>query len=397
MPDMRGTNNARHYPVDWRSFEISEVSYLVTNGFVGTATPHYVDDAAGVLYVQGFNVRENRIILANTVRVSREFHERQCKSQLREGDMLTVQSGHIGVTAVVPPRFPEANCHALIITRFDRAIIEPQFVAYFLNSELGKRLLLELVVGSSIKHINTKDLRRLRIPVPCLAEQQKITEILSTWEAAIARVEQLISALQLRKEGLMQRLLTGKLRFPHYSDSEWRVNRFDSFLELQRGFDLPVQKRQDGDVPILASNGQIGWHAESRVGGPGVVTGRSGTIGNVHYVDADFWPLNTTLYVRDFHGNYPKFVYYFLQQFDLSRFATGSGVPTLNRNDVHPIMISLPDTSEQTIIADMLTACDDELSLHVKELSALHQQKKGLQQRLLTGQQRVHIEGNRAI
>ena len=81
----------------------------------------------------------------------------------------------------------------------------------------------------------------------------------------------------------------------------------------------------------MSSSGAIDFHNEAKVLRPGVVTGRSGSIGNVFYIDSDFWPLNTSLYVKDFHGNYPRFVYYLLLSFRLERFTSGAGVPQGNR------------------------------------------------------------------
>ena len=127
---------------------------------------------------------------------------------------------------------------------------------------------------------------------------------------------------------------------------------------LKRGYDLPVHCREEGDVPIYAANGQNGTHSEVKVGGPGVVTGRSGTIGKVHYVEEGYWPLNTALYVTDFNGNYPKWVYYMLQAFKLNRFSEGAGVPTLNRNLVHGEIIPLPPITEQKRIAAILDKAD---------------------------------------
>ena len=110
---------------------------------------------------------------------------------------------------------------------------------------------------------------------------------------------------------------------------------------LQRGFDLPVQARCEGPVTIFAANGPVGTHNVHKVGGPGVVTGRSGTLGKVHFVEDDYWPLNTALWVKDFHGNDPAWIYRLLTWMRLEQFMRGAGVPTLNRNLVHV----LPDTS----------------------------------------------------
>ena len=137
-------------------------------------------------------------------------------------------------------------------------------------------------------------------------------------------------------------------------NSSWPKRPLIEVASLQRGYDLPVQQRVEGQYPVFAANGQLGTHTEAMAKGPGVVTGRSGTIGKVHYVDSDFWPLYTALFVTDLHGNDPKWVFYMLQSFGLERFAQGAGVPTLNRNLVHGELISVPPLREQKRIAAIL-------------------------------------------
>lgn len=135
---------------------------------------------------------------------------------------------------------------------------------------------------------------------------------------------------------------------------EWEVKRLGDVATLQRGFDLPLQDRVPGKVPIISSSGRSDTHHDAAVEGPGVVTGRSGSIGSVFFVEEDFWPLNTALYVKDFHGNDPKYVYYLLIHLNLSRFASGSGVPTLNRNHVHDELVPVPPLPEQPRIVALL-------------------------------------------
>lgn len=122
----------------------------------------------------------------------------------------------------------------------------------------------------------------------------------------------------------------------------WIEKKLGEVCTLQRGFDLPKGSRTPGDFPLVSSSGIIDSHDIWKVKAPGVVTGRSGSVGNVFYIENDFWPLNTTLYVKDFHGNYPRYVFYLLQQFGLGKFSSGVGVPTLNRNFVHDEIVSIP-------------------------------------------------------
>ena len=134
----------------------------------------------------------------------------------------------------------------------------------------------------------------------------------------------------------------------------WLTKKLVDVATLQRGFDLPTQDRSSGDVPLVTSSGIGDTVSKSAVHGPGVATGRSGSIGNVFYIEEDFWPLNTVLYVKDFHGNDPRFVFHLLKNFDLKRFATGAGVPTLNRNFVHDELVNVPPLAEQQRIVGLL-------------------------------------------
>ena len=135
----------------------------------------------------------------------------------------------------------------------------------------------------------------------------------------------------------------------------WQTKKLGDVATLQRGFDLPTQERTAGIYPLVSSSGISDTHHKSAVHGPGVVTGRSGSIGNVFYIAEDFWPLNTVLYIKDFHGNDPRFVFHLLNHFDLRRFATGTGVPTLNRNFVHDELVYVPvSVPEQQRVAGLL-------------------------------------------
>jgi type I restriction enzyme S subunit len=140
----------------------------------------------------------------------------------------------------------------------------------------------------------------------------------------------------------------------------WEMKSLGEVCTLQRGFDLPTQDRKTGRFPLVSSSGISDAHNEGPVLSPGVVTGRSGSIGNVFYIEDAFWPLNTTLYVRDFHGNLPRFIYYLLVAFDLKKYAGGTGVPTLNRNDVHCVPVIVPsELSEQQRIVTLLDEAFD--------------------------------------
>jgi len=140
--------------------------------------------------------------------------------------------------------------------------------------------------------------------------------------------------------------------------TKWEIKPLVDVATLQRGFDLPIQDRIPGKYPIFAANGSVGTHNYAKVKAPGVLTGRSGTLGKVHYVEEDYWPLNTSLWVKDFHGNDPKWIFWLLSWMRLEQYTRGTGVPTLNRNLIHNVNIAVPPIAQQKRIAAILDKAD---------------------------------------
>jgi type I restriction enzyme S subunit len=175
------------------------------------------------------------------------------------------------------------------------------------------------------------------------------------------------------------------LRFEKFkNDAEWIEKKFEDIAPLQRGFDLPSEQIKHGNIPVVYSNGIQNLHYIGMAKAPGLVTGRSGTIGKIHFIEnGEYWPHNTTLWVTDFKNNYPKFIFYLYSYIGLSRFASGSGVPTLNRNDVHSFKVLVPlSIMEQQKIADCLSSLDDLITAESRKLELLKTHKKGLMQQL---------------
>ena len=168
----------------------------------------------------------------------------------------------------------------------------------------------------------------------------------------------------------------------------WQKKKLGEVATLQRGFDLPTRERIDGKYPIISSGGLTGYHNEFKVQSPGVVTGRYGTIGDVFFIEEDFWPLNTSLWVKDFYCNDRLFVYYLLSNFDFQKLSDKTGVPGVNRNDAHAINVLLPPLTEQRKIAAILSTWDAAIEKQAALIRAKEQRKRALMQQLLTGKTR---------
>lgn len=199
-------------PDEWGIKNIKEISSFCANGFVGTATPFYVDEDIGTFYLQGNNIRENRIDFTKKMYINEEFKTKYQRAKVFENDILTVQSGHIGTSCPVPKELDGSYCHALIITRPIDQKINSGFLSYYLNAPSTFARMKNIFVGSTIKHINTKDFVKFQVAVPPLEEQQKIANILSSVDDQIEIYEQEKAEFEQLKRGLMQKLLTGEIR-----------------------------------------------------------------------------------------------------------------------------------------------------------------------------------------
>ncbi|AMQ57084.1 restriction endonuclease subunit S [Algoriphagus sanaruensis] len=155
--------------------------------------------------------------------------------------------------------------------------------------------------------------------------------------------------------------------------NNWSKITLGDAIELKRGYDLPSNDREVGIIPIVSSSGVTDYHSVAKVKGPGVVTGRYGTIGEVFYLKEDFWPLNTTLYVKDFKGNDPRFFSYFLLCLGIKELNAAGAVPGVNRNHLHKIKISLPSPLTQRKIAAILSAYDDLIENNLKRIKLLEE------------------------
>jgi type I restriction enzyme, S subunit len=152
------------------------------------------------------------------------------------------------------------------------------------------------------------------------------------------------------------------------------------YITLQRGFDLPERVRKPGNIPVVASTKIVGYHAKKKVKGPGVVIGRSGSIGGGQYIGGDFWPLNTTLWVKDFKDHYPRFIYYLLKSIDFTKFNVGAGVPTLNRNHLVSILVLNYSDNEENKISEILANYDDLIENNRRRIELLEESARLLYQ-----------------
>lgn len=326
---------------------------------------------------------------------------------MKDGDLILERSGGgpsapVGRVALVQGMgaiYCNNFCQQL---RVDRDQCIPQYAARVLWHvyEQGVTARLEHQT-TGIRNLDYAAYLAHTIPLPPLPEQRAIANILDSIDQAIEATDALVSATEQLRDSLLHNLLTRGLPGRHTQwkevpglgtiPTDWWIARLGDVATLQRGMDLPQDKRKHGSIPVYGSNGVHGYHSEAPVAGPGVVTGRSGSMGSVYFSDTSFWPLNTTLFVKDFHGNNPRFVYYLLSSLRLERFSASTGVPSLNRNFVHPISVAVPPVPEQEAIAAILLSVEQSMAKERVTGERLRKLKESASDALLTGRVRVKI------
>lgn len=245
------------------------------------------------------------------------------------------------------------------------------FLSYLCNSPECIRQKAAMGQGDAVVHIKTDNIQNISLSLPESKEKQKrIASALSSIDIQIATIKKLLSKYESIKKATVKLLMM--------PGDNWKQYRIGDVCPLQRGFDLPHSEQIPGDYPVICSNGISGYNKTYMVKGPGVVTGRSGTIGKVHYIDGNFWPHNTTLWVTKFVNVIPRYAFFLLKEMDLAQFSGGTGVPTLNRNDIHDAIVSLPSISIQKEIVTKLVAIDSNLKEHMQELSKIQQIKQSM-------------------
>ena len=336
----------------------------------------------------------------------------------RDGDILLTSVGTLGVPYVVRSDgdfyFKDGNLTWM--RNFSKAI-SPQFLYFWLTSPQTQQKLDEVSIGSTQKALTISALKALQIPLPTRAIQDETVEVLSAISDRITLLRETNATLEAIAQALFKSWFvdfdpvrakmegrapegmdeaTAALFFDALEESElgwvpkgWRVGELQDLLVLQRGFDLPSDDRVVGAYPIIAASGPSGTHKIAMAKGPGVVTGRSGVLGKVFLELGDYWPLNTTLWVKEFKAATPCYAYEVLRCLDFNSFNAGSAVPTLNRNHIHGLKYLIPSRACVETYESLVMAFHERVRMNSLQAQTLATLRDTLLPRLISGQLRL--------
>jgi len=375
-------------PSEWYAKTIDEFAFVTSgkrlplgSSLVSHPTPHP--------YIRVTDMRPGTVSLSEIRYVPEAVFPAIKRYRIFSDDLFISVAGSLGIVGKVPQELNGANLTENA-DRITNITCSQDFLLHVLLSPRIQRVIESIqTVGAQPKLALTR-IRKFVVPQPPIPEQRAIAAALSDIDALLAGLDRLIAKKRDIKQAAMQQLLTGQTRLPGFQ-GEWNVKRLGDIAPLQRGFDLPTPVLRPGPYPVVYSNGVLAHHDSYQARGPGVVTGRSGTIGRVSFIaDGPYWPHNTALWVTSFKANDPKFVFYLYTHIGFERFASGSGVPTLNRNDAHAFEIAVPATkNEQTAIATVLSDMDAELTALEARRDKTRALKQAMMQELLTGRTRL--------
>ena len=338
--------------VAWQRASVADICESIVDCVNKTAA--VVDGPTPYKMIRTTNVKKGWVNLAEVKYVSEEVFEKWTRRQRpRKGDVILTREAPLGEVGMLRSNDHVFLGQRLVSYRANPKKLDNRFLLYAFQHDDLQGQIKGLGSGATVEHMRVPDCEKLTLPLPSLDEQRRIASILSAYDDLIENNTRRIAILEEMARRIYEEWFV-RFRFPGHEkvrmvESElglipegWSVGRLDDAIVLQRGFDLPAKDRQPGEYPVIAATGVHGSNIEGKVKGPGVVTGRSGSLGTVLYIHEDHWPLNTTLWVKEFKHATPLFAYYLLKGLDFAGLNAGAAVPTLNRNDVHAIRVSLP-------------------------------------------------------
>jgi type I restriction enzyme S subunit len=401
--------NIGFVPSDWKIKKISEIADFITKGATPTTYGFEWRDS-GIPFFKSDCIKDGKFVFGDFEFISEDAHQALSRSKIQSGDILISITGEVGKVAIVPENVLEGNINQHIARiRVNNDSVDSRFIYHWMNQEKVRNYYNLIKTGLAYPQISLQQVRDTEIPIPEIAEQRKIADILSTWDKAIELKEKLIEQKKEQKKGLMQRLLTGKVRFPGF-EGEWKSATIEHLCDLYMG--KTPSRNEDKYwgkgykwIAISDMNEKYIKNTKEEITDlalkdTGIKVIPKGTVimsfkltlGRLAITDEDMYSneaiVSFKIKEKDILDN--EFLYYFLSSIDITKYGSqaAKGV-TLNKDSLKEIKIKYPPINEQIMIRDVLCNCDKEINLLEKELEALKQQKKGLMQLLLTGKVRV--------
>jgi type I restriction enzyme S subunit len=369
---------------EWEEKRFDSLYPTVRNGFVGVATPYYVEE--GVPYLQGKNIKSGAINRNGLVYINESFHQKSKKSQLRQNDIVMVQSGHVGECAVITEEFEDTNCHALLVSTPTHDIDSKFYINYF-YSKFGRKKIYRITTGNTIKHILSSDLKIQTVSNPSYQEQQKIAAFLAAVDSKIEQLSKKQELLKEYKKGLMQQIFSQVTRFKADDGCDfpdWEEKKLGD-VSVRGTSNISANQLEDnnGDYKIYGAAGHlknIDFYTEEDCYVAIVKDGAG--VGRIMLLESKTSVLGTLAIIKAKQGNDINFLYWLIQTINFRKYVVGSTIPHIYYRDYQAEKLRIPSLSEQTKIANFLSFIDSKIEQVGKQLDESKQFKKALLQQM---------------
>lgn len=363
----------------------------------------YVDDGIAVLMPKDLN--NCRADLKSAAKVTKEKASELKKHKLNYGDLLFSRRGDVARFALIDELSEGVLCGTGCLKATPSKNHSSQFIAYFLQRDSTRKWLEQSAVGQTMPNMNTSILSELPlISASSKAEEEKIAQILSTWDKAITTTEQLLANSQQQKKALMQQLLTGKKRLKGFG-GEWRTYDLSEVAIITMGSSPKSEAYNDFGMglPLIQGNADVknrksaprvftsGITKECRIGD--ILLSVRAPVGTIALSKHNACIGRGIASIRSIFGVSQDYLYHWLLWFEPMwvSLSQGSTFESINSDDIKKLKMKLPAFEEQRAIAAVLSAADREIEVLQQKLEGLKQEKKALMQQLLTGKRRVKI------
>lgn len=337
----------------WEKMPISSVYEGLYDG--PHATPPSSD--SGAIFLGISNITENGHLDFSQIKYISENDLPKWTKRVtpREGDIVFSYEATLNLYAMIPANYWGCLGRRMALIRPDESKAYGKFLYYyFFSDEWRATVAKHIVTGVTVDRIPLIKFPSFEVSIPPLPTQSKIVSILSAYDNLIENNQKQIRLLEEAAQRLYQEWFV-KLRFPGHENVKivdgvpegWKKSNINEIVRFHRGFDITRDSLKPGKYPVVGSTSIIGWHNEYKVNGPGIITGRSGSLGKYQLIWDNYWPHNTSLYVSDFKSHSVLFVYEMLQRIDLSILNGGGAIPTLNRNVLSNIPVIEPTLDMQ--------------------------------------------------
>ena len=380
----------------WKDDKLKNIFRTIRNAFVGTATPYYVEE--GNFYLESNNVKNGKINYNSQIFINDEFYEKQRDKWLKTNDIVMVQSGHVGHTAVIPEELNNTAAHALIVFTDYNKEVNPHFLNYQFQSN-GKRKELDLIsTGNTIKHILASEMKNFKMDFPIVDEQSAIASLFRTLDDLLASYKDNLANYQSLKATMLSKMFpkvgqtVPEIRLDGF-EGEWENKILSEVTNITMGQSPKSENYTDNpnDYILVQGNADIKdkqvvprlWTTEvtkmAEIGDI-ILTVRA-PVGDIGKTD-----FNVVIGrgVAAIKGN--DFIFYTLEKMKMTgfwnRFSTGSTFESISSNDIKEAIIQLPSLEEQQAIGSYFSNLDNLIAAHQEKISQLETLKKKLLQEM---------------